>query len=88
MHQSSSEGNSGPDGRQSGFKLNSVGAQFRSQLKGLMGTLTQCQPHYVRRDIRTDSPVSMHTASAQTSKVEARDCPDKPWHDPLHKEYT
>ena len=35
-------------GRKSAFKLNSVGAQFRTQLKGLMGILTECQPHYVR----------------------------------------
>jgi myosin heavy subunit len=35
-------------GRRSAFKLNSVGAQFRGQLKGLMATLTACQPHYVR----------------------------------------
>ena len=33
---------------QSAFKLNSVGSQFRTQLKGLMATLTECQPHYVR----------------------------------------
>ena len=41
------EAPSGP-GRRSAFKLNSVGAQFRSQLKGLMATLSACQPHYVR----------------------------------------
>lgn len=35
-------------GRRSAFKLNSVGAQFRGQLKGLMATLSACQPHYVR----------------------------------------
>ena len=35
-------------GRKSAFKLNSVGAQFRTQLKGLMAILTECQPHYVR----------------------------------------
>ena len=34
--------------QQSAFKLNSVGAQFRAQLKGLMTTLQECQPHYVR----------------------------------------
>jgi len=32
----------------SAFKLNSVGAQFRRQLQGLMGTLNQCAPHYIR----------------------------------------
>eukprot|EP00208_Stichococcus_sp_RCC1054_P002079 CAMPEP_0206143610 /NCGR_PEP_ID=MMETSP1473-20131121/21153_1 /ASSEMBLY_ACC=CAM_ASM_001109 /TAXON_ID=1461547 /ORGANISM="Stichococcus sp, Strain RCC1054" /LENGTH=1690 /DNA_ID=CAMNT_0053539093 /DNA_START=726 /DNA_END=5798 /DNA_ORIENTATION=+ len=35
-------------GQRSAFKLNSVGAQFRTQLKGLMATLNECQPHYVR----------------------------------------
>lgn len=28
--------------------LSSVGARFRKQLAGLMGTLGQCQPHYIR----------------------------------------
>jgi len=35
-------------GGRSAFKLNSVGAQFRRQLGGLMGTLGACQPHYIR----------------------------------------
>ena len=35
-------------GGKSAFKLNSVGAQFRKQLQGLMATLNQCQPHYIR----------------------------------------
>eukprot|EP00884_Botryococcus_braunii_P001103 jgi/Botrbrau1/10994/Bobra.0234s0017.1 len=35
-------------GGNSAFKLNSVGAQFRKQLQGLMATLNQCQPHYIR----------------------------------------
>ncbi|BDA45618.1 Myosin-17 [Coccomyxa sp. Obi] len=35
-------------GTKSAFKLNSVGAQFRKQLQGLMGTLKQCQPHFIR----------------------------------------
>ena len=35
-------------GGQSAFKLNSVGAQFRIQLRGLMGELNQCAPHYIR----------------------------------------
>jgi len=48
VDQSSQDADSGTDGRQSAFKLNSVGAQFRSQLKGLMATLKKCQPHYVR----------------------------------------
>ena len=32
----------------SAYKLNSVGARFRKQLQGLMQTLNQCQPHYIR----------------------------------------
>jgi len=35
-------------GGKSAYKLNSVGARFRKQLHGLMGTLNQCQPHYIR----------------------------------------
>ena len=35
-------------GGQSAFKLNSVGAQFRTQLRGLMAELNQCAPHYIR----------------------------------------
>lgn len=35
-------------GGKSAFKLNSVGAQFRKQLQGLMAALSQCQPHYIR----------------------------------------
>ena len=35
-------------GGKSAYKLNSVGARFRKQLQGLMGTLNQCQPHYIR----------------------------------------
>ena len=35
-------------GGRSAYKLNSVGAQFRKQLQGLMGALNQCQPHYIR----------------------------------------
>jgi len=35
-------------GGRSAFKLNSVGAQFRRQLGGLMATLGACQPHYIR----------------------------------------
>lgn len=35
-------------GRKSAFMLSSVGARFRKQLAGLMGTLGQCQPHYIR----------------------------------------
>ncbi|KAK9842297.1 hypothetical protein WJX81_005127 [Elliptochloris bilobata] len=40
----------GARGRAAGsaFKLNSVGSQFRKQLQGLMGTLNQCAPHYIR----------------------------------------
>lgn len=34
--------------RRSGFMLSSVGARFRKQLQGLMGTLATCQPHYIR----------------------------------------
>lgn len=34
--------------QRSSFKLNSVGAQFRTQLRGLMATLSECQPHFVR----------------------------------------
>ena len=30
------------------FKLNSVGAQFRRQLGGLMLALSECSPHYIR----------------------------------------
>ena len=39
-----------PKGRagQSAFKLNSVGAQFRTQLRGLMAELNTCAPHYIR----------------------------------------
>ncbi len=37
-------------GGKSAYKLNSVGARFRKQLQGLMGTLNQCQPHYIRSD--------------------------------------
>ena len=39
-----------PKGRagQSAFKLNSVGAQFRTQLRGLMSELNTCAPHYIR----------------------------------------
>lgn len=37
-------------GGRSAYKLNSVGAQFRKQLQGLMGALNQCQPHYIRFD--------------------------------------
>ena len=47
-------------GGKSAFKLNSVGAQFRKQLQGLMATLNQCQPHYIRS--ATDPP----TLSCQT----------------------
>ena len=32
----------------SAFKLNSVGAQFRRQLGGLMLALSECSPHYIR----------------------------------------
>ena len=32
----------------SAFKLNSVGAQFRRQLGGLMAALAECHPHYIR----------------------------------------
>ena len=35
-------------GGKSAFKLNSVGAQFRTQLRGLMGDLSQCAPHFIR----------------------------------------
>ncbi|EFN53725.1 hypothetical protein CHLNCDRAFT_25512 [Chlorella variabilis] len=35
-------------GRRSAFMLSSVGARFRKQLAGLMGTLGRCQPHYIR----------------------------------------
>ncbi|KAL4420012.1 hypothetical protein ABPG75_007110 [Micractinium tetrahymenae] len=35
-------------GRKSAFMLSSVGARFRRQLAGLMSTLSQCQPHYIR----------------------------------------
>ncbi|KAL3147636.1 hypothetical protein ABBQ38_014686 [Trebouxia sp. C0009 RCD-2024] len=35
-------------GGKSAYKLNSVGARFRKQLQGLMATLNQCQPHYIR----------------------------------------
>jgi hypothetical protein len=34
--------------RQSAFMLSSVGARFRRQLQGLMATLDECQPHYIR----------------------------------------
>lgn len=34
--------------RRSAFMLSSVGARFRRQLQGLMATLGQCQPHYIR----------------------------------------
>jgi len=34
--------------RKSAFMLSSVGARFRKQLQGLMATLSQCQPHYIR----------------------------------------
>ena len=34
--------------RRAAFKLNSVGAQFRRQLGGLIGALSECQPHYIR----------------------------------------
>ncbi|PSC74954.1 Myosin-J heavy chain isoform A [Micractinium conductrix] len=37
-----------PKARKSAFMLSSVGARFRKQLAGLMGTLSQCQPHYIR----------------------------------------
>lgn len=42
------EANTAKKGGRSAYKLNSVGAQFRKQLHGLMGALNQCQPHYVR----------------------------------------
>lgn len=35
-------------GGKSAYKLNSVGARFRKQLHGLMTTLNQCQPHFIR----------------------------------------
>lgn len=38
----------GPRGGKSAFKLNSVGVQFRGQLRGLMADLSQCSPHYIR----------------------------------------
>ena len=38
----------GNRGGKSAFKLNSVGVQFRGQLKGLMADLSQCAPHYIR----------------------------------------
>ncbi|KAK9796643.1 hypothetical protein WJX73_007169 [Symbiochloris irregularis] len=42
-------GKLGPNrGGKSAFKLNSVGVQFRGQLKGLMADLNQCSPHYIR----------------------------------------
>lgn len=34
--------------RRSAFMLSSVGARFRKQLQGLMGTLGECQPHFIR----------------------------------------
>lgn len=34
--------------RRSAFMLSSVGARFRRQLAGLMGTLGECQPHFIR----------------------------------------
>lgn len=37
-----------PRGGKSAFKLVSVGVQFRKQLGGLMGALSQCQPHFIR----------------------------------------
>lgn len=43
-------------GQRSAFKLNSVGAQFRTQLRGLMATLNECQPHYVRRAASPSPP--------------------------------
>eukprot|EP00887_Chlorella_sp_A99_P002927 scaffold24.g2927.t1 len=47
---SSNGGPAGPGGtqRKSAFMLSSVGARFRRQLQGLMATLGQCQPHYIR----------------------------------------
>lgn len=38
----------GKRGGKSAYKLNSVGARFRKQLQGLMLTLNQCQPHFIR----------------------------------------
>ena len=40
-------------GGKSAYKLNSVGARFRKQLHGLMATLNQCQPHYIRLELGT-----------------------------------
>lgn len=40
-------------GGKSAYKLNSVGARFRKQLQGLMATLNQCQPHYIRSALCT-----------------------------------
>ena len=37
-----------PAKRRSAFMLSSVGARFRRQLGGLMGTLGECQPHFIR----------------------------------------
>ena len=37
-----------PNSRRSAFMLASVGSRFRRQLSGLMNTLNECQPHFIR----------------------------------------
>ena len=50
--------------RRAAFKLNSVGAQFRRQLGGLIGALSECQPHYIRcvKPNPASAPVSLDPA--------------------------
>ena len=42
------ENSSSASSSRAAFKLNSVGAQFRRQLGGLMLALSECSPHYIR----------------------------------------
>ena len=53
LHPLTADGDDGAPTRQrielrSAFKFNSVGLQFRKQLAGLMATLNECHPHYIR----------------------------------------
>ena len=51
------EASTAKKGGRSAYTLNSVGAQFRKQLHGLMGALNQCQPHYIRSFPPLSSPL-------------------------------
>jgi len=47
-HADGEGGAGGAEKNRAAFKLNSVGAQFRRQLGGLMLALSECSPHYIR----------------------------------------